>query len=100
MKSYTDMVQLYDMKQVILKYRTIIQKDGDSYHGFVPMLPGCHTQGSTVEETQENLREAIIGYLQTLQSRGESIPKEDGIESVELFDLSKIFSSTKNIRYA
>lgn len=28
-----------------------------------PELPGCHSQGSTVAEALENIRDAIQGYL-------------------------------------
>lgn len=57
-------------------YRTIIQKDGKYYHGFVPALPGCHTQGKTIEETQKNLKEAMEGYIQSLVKHDEPIPEE------------------------
>jgi len=33
-------------------FRTIIEKDGKQYHGFVPSLLGCHTYGKTIEETK------------------------------------------------
>jgi len=29
----------------------------------VPILPGCATQGETIEELKENLRDAIAGWL-------------------------------------
>ena len=29
-----------------------------------PELPGCHSQGSTVPEALENIRDAIQGYLE------------------------------------
>ena len=29
---------------------------------FVPALPGCHTQGETLEETERNVKEAIAAY--------------------------------------
>ena len=35
-------------------FRTIIQKDGEGFHGFVPSLPGCHTYGETIESVQFN----------------------------------------------
>lgn len=54
-------------KNKILTFRTIIKKDNGYYHGFVPSLPGCHTQGKTIEETRKNLREAIAGHLKVLE---------------------------------
>ncbi len=43
---------------------------------FVPALPGCHTQGETLEETEKNVREAVEVYLESLAAHGESIPQE------------------------
>lgn len=88
------------MKTTILTYRTIIQKDGKYYHGFVPSLPGCHTQGKTIEETKYNLREAITGFLASLKKHHEAIPHEEGFESVETFDLKKLFPGENIFSYA
>ena len=33
------------------------------YWAEVPALPGCVTQGETMEETTSNLREAVEGWL-------------------------------------
>ena len=30
----------------------------------VPAMPGCVTQGETLDEVRENLREAIVGWLE------------------------------------
>jgi predicted RNase H-like HicB family nuclease len=46
------------------------------YVAFVPVLPGCHTQGETLEETERNAKEAITLYLESLEAHGESIPEE------------------------
>jgi predicted RNase H-like HicB family nuclease len=43
---------------------------------FVPALPGCHTQGETLEGTERNVREAIALYLESLAAHGEAIPEE------------------------
>lgn len=66
-----------------LTFRTIIEKDGKMYHGFVPALPGCHTQGETIEEARKNLREAIAGYLKTLKSKNLPLPSDEGFETFE-----------------
>ena len=39
------------------------------YWAEVPALPGCVTQGETMEELHENLREAISGCLAVLNER-------------------------------
>ena len=83
-----------------LTFRTIIKKDGKYYHGLVPSLPGCHTQGKTIEETRENLREAIVGYLKVLKKHKQPIPLEEGLESLETFDLKKLFPRVKTFSYA
>jgi predicted RNase H-like HicB family nuclease len=46
------------------------------YVAFVPALPGCHTQGETLEETERNVKEAIALYLESLAGHGEPIPEE------------------------
>jgi antitoxin HicB len=46
------------------------------YVAIVPALPGCHTQGETLEETERNVREAIGVYLESLVAHGEPIPEE------------------------
>lgn len=40
------------------------------YVAMVPALPGCHTQGETLEETEKNVREAIALYLESLAAHG------------------------------
>lgn len=46
------------------------------YAAFVPALPGCHTQGETLEETEKNIREAIELYIESLTHHNEPIPQE------------------------
>ncbi len=71
------------MKTKILTYKTIIEKDGKCFHGYVPSLPGCHTQGDTVNETKKNLKEAIQAWVDANIELGWPVPKGDIIESTE-----------------
>ena len=87
------------MKTKVLTYRTIIKKDGKCYHGYVPSLPGCHTDGRTIEETQKNLKEAIEGHVASLVDLGWPVPTDDSVESFESVDLSK-FNKAVKIAYA
>ena len=36
----------------------------------VPALPGCYSQGETVDELLENIREAIGGVVEVLREQG------------------------------
>lgn len=42
----------------------------------VPALPGCFSQGETVEETIANTKEAVQLYLEGLAEAKEDIPEE------------------------
>lgn len=53
--------------------------DPDSESGFtvtVPSLPGCITQGETLEECVANAQEAIALYIEDLVASGEPVPEE------------------------
>ena len=52
------------------------EPDEGGYWVKVPMLPGCVTEGDTLEEAIGNAKEAVEGYLQTLADRGIPIPDE------------------------
>ena len=41
----------------------IHEEEGGGYWAEVPALPGCATQGETMDELLANLREAIEGWL-------------------------------------
>ncbi len=42
----------------------------------VPALPGCYSQGETVEEAVEKVREAIEAHLEALRQEGQAIPDD------------------------
>jgi predicted RNase H-like HicB family nuclease len=42
----------------------------------IPALPGCVTEGDTIEEARAMARDSIVGYLESLQKDGEEIPVE------------------------
>jgi predicted RNase H-like HicB family nuclease len=52
-------------KPMSRKFNVIIEKDEDGYYvGFVPELPGCHSQAKSLDELQKRLKEAIRLYLE------------------------------------
>jgi antitoxin HicB len=46
------------------------------YVATVPALPGCHTQGETLEKAGLNIADAITLYVESLSAHGEAIPEE------------------------
>ena len=44
----------------------IIEKDESGYNAYCPDLEGCQTQGDSLNEVTENIKEAIELYLETL----------------------------------
>ena len=62
----------------------ILEDETGGYVAFVPNLPGCHTQGETLEELMENVREAIQLYLETLtdEEKEEALKRAQGIQRV------------------
>ena len=47
-----------------LDFTAVFRKVPEGYIGFVEELPGANTQGSTLEETRENLAEAARMVLE------------------------------------
>ena len=48
------------------KINTVIEKDGHGYFAYAPELKRCHSQGYTLEEVLENMKEAIELYVESL----------------------------------
>jgi predicted RNase H-like HicB family nuclease len=52
-------------------YAVVIHEDPDGgFWGEVPALPGCYSQGETIDELKNNIREAIAGVLELLKEEG------------------------------
>lgn len=47
------------------KFTAIYKKTGKGYSGWVEEVPGANTQGKTLKETKENLKEAVLLVLET-----------------------------------
>jgi predicted RNase H-like HicB family nuclease len=43
-----------------LTLNAVYLKVPEGYVGFIEELPGANTQGATLEETRENLKEAVV----------------------------------------
>jgi predicted RNase H-like HicB family nuclease len=53
-----------------MKVNVIIEKDEAGYFvAEVPALPGCLSQGKTYEEAITNIKEAIEGWFEVMESK-------------------------------
>ena len=66
-------------------YRVIIEKGEDfGYVVHCPAIPVCHSQGNTIEEAIENIKDAIKGCLSVLDEEVSVSAKEIGAMEIEV----------------
>jgi len=67
-----------------LMVNLIFDPEYKGYVADVPELPGCMSQGKTIEQALENVREAILLYLETTPRRIRKASKPTLVTSVEV----------------
>lgn len=68
-----------------IRFRVLVSQDEDGvFVAECPNLPGCVSQGKTHAEALANIRDAIEGYLASLQKHGEPVPPSIQEEIVEV----------------
>ena len=53
----------------------IPEEDGKGYYSVVPALPGCFSQGKTVEKALQNTRQAIRLHVRMLRKKKLHLPR-------------------------
>ncbi len=59
----------------MIRFLIIIEKAGNNFSAYSPDLPGCVATGSTREETEKNMYEAIQMHIQGLIDDHAPIPE-------------------------
>jgi predicted RNase H-like HicB family nuclease len=72
-------MKFYDFEIVIEK-----EPDDEGYFAYSPSLPGCFSNGLTVEETRRNIREAIQQHIAVLQEHNQPVPQHERLVHHEL----------------
>jgi len=54
------------------------------YVGIIPGVPGAHTQGASLDELRNNLREVLALCLEEYQGNLEDLPQFVGLQQVEV----------------
>ena len=58
-----------------MRYRVIIEQDEDGmFVAECPALPGCVSQGASRDAALKNIKDAVVGYLESLRQHNEPIP--------------------------
>jgi predicted RNase H-like HicB family nuclease len=61
---------------------TVILTPDDEDGGYVaecPSIPGCVSEGETIEQAMANIKEAIEGCLESLAAHQEQLPREGAV---------------------
>jgi predicted RNase H-like HicB family nuclease len=62
-----------------MRYGVVIEKADGNYSAYVPDLPGCVATGSTPEEVEGEIRQAIRFHLDGMRQDGLPIPEPTSI---------------------
>lgn len=64
-----------------MRIKVVIHKaEEGGYWAEVPALPGCVSEGDTLEETKANIREAVEGYLEVAGEDASAGPEDEIFE--------------------
>ncbi len=66
-------------------FEIVIEKEpeDEGYYAYSPTLPGCFSNGLTIEEAKRNIREAIQQHIAVLQEQWQVIGQHERLVHVE-----------------
>ena len=66
-------------------FQVVIEKESEDegYFAHVPALPGCFSNGRTLDEARHNIREAMELHLTALREQNQPIPRGGRLVEVE-----------------
>lgn len=59
------------------------EENGEGYSAHSPTLPGCFSNGKSIEEAKRNMREAIALHIGVLREHGDPVPQNERLVHVE-----------------
>ena len=59
------------------------EPEDEGYLAYSPTLPGCFSNGRTVEEARRNIREAVQQHIESLLAPGQPVPQNENLVHVE-----------------
>ncbi len=68
-----------------MRYAVVIEPCTSNYSAYVPDLPGCIATGGSLEEAEQNIREAIKFHIDGMRDDGVPVPiPSTRVEYVEI----------------
>ncbi len=66
-------------------FQIVIEKEpeDEGYYAYSPTLPGCFSNGKTIEAAKSNIRRAVEQHLESLLEHAQPIPQDENIVHVE-----------------
>jgi predicted RNase H-like HicB family nuclease len=58
-----------------MRYLVILERTKTGFSAFSPDLPGCVATGTTREETERNMRDAIALHVEGMHQEGLQVPQ-------------------------
>jgi predicted RNase H-like HicB family nuclease len=58
-----------------MRYAIVIENAGSNYSAYVPDLPGCVATGTSIEDAERAIRDAIAFHLDGLRQDGMPVPQ-------------------------
>lgn len=69
-----------------MRYAVVIEKAENNYSAYVPDLPGCVATGTTAEQAEAEIREAIEFHIEGMREDG--LPVPEPASKVEYVDVA------------
>jgi predicted RNase H-like HicB family nuclease len=66
-------------------FEIVIEKEteDEGYYAYSPTLPGCFSNGKTIEEAKKNIREAVQLHVASLIDHNQPIPQLENVVHIE-----------------
>jgi len=66
-------------------FEVVIEKEpkDKGYYAYSPTLPGCFSNGKTIEDARRNIRQAIEQHVASLRAHSRKVPQNESLVHVE-----------------
>ena len=66
-------------------FQIVIEKEADDegYYAYSPTLPGCFSNGKTIEAAKHNIRQAIEQHVDSMLTHDQPVPQNENVVHIE-----------------